>query len=161
MLFRSPDCGRANPSRRPLRILSAGCASGEEAYSLAILARDSLEPAGYPVTIHGIDVNPAMIERAARARYSPWALRDTPAAIQARYFRANGREMILDEDLHKTVSFEERNLMDEDHAFWRPGIFDVIFCRNVLMYFAADKARAVMARLSRRDRKSTRLNSSH
>jgi chemotaxis protein methyltransferase CheR len=144
-----PACGRANPSRRPLRILSAGCASGEEAYSLAILARDSLGPAGYPVSILGIDVNPAMIERAARARYSPWALRETPEPIQARYFHANGRDMILDEDLRKTVSFEERNLVDEDHAFWRPGIFDVIFCRNVLMYFARDKAQAVMARLSR------------
>jgi chemotaxis protein methyltransferase CheR len=144
-----PDCGRANPSRRPLRILSAGCASGEEAYSLAILARDTLEPAGYPVTIHGIDVSPAMIERATRARYSLWALRETPAAIQARYFRGNGRELLLDEDLRKTVSFEERNLMDDDHAFWRPGIFEVIFCRNVLMYFAPEKARAVMVRLSR------------
>ncbi len=144
-----PACRRANPSRRPLRILSAGCASGEEAYSLAILARDTLEPAGLPVSIHGIDVNPAMIERAARARYSTWALRETPAPIQARYFRANGREMILDEELRKTVSFEERNLVDDDHAFWRPESFDVIFCRNVLMYFAPGKAQAVMARLSR------------
>jgi chemotaxis protein methyltransferase CheR len=144
-----PDCGRTYPSRRPLKILSAGCASGEEAYSLAILARDSLEPAGLPISIHGIDVNPAMIERAARARYSTWALRETPAPIQARYFRANGREMILDEELRKTVSFEERNLVDDDHAFWRPEIFDVIFCRNVLMYFAPEKAQVVMARLSR------------
>jgi chemotaxis protein methyltransferase CheR len=144
-----PDCGRANPSRRPLRILSAGCASGEEAYSLAILARDRLEPAGYPVSIHGIDVSPTMIERAARARYSPWALRETPASIQARYFRASGREMILDEDLRKAVSFEERNLVDDDPTFWRPGAFDVIFCRNVLMYFSPEKAQSVMARLSR------------
>ena len=144
-----PECPRSHPSRRPVRILSAGCASGEEAYSLAILARESLEPAGYRVSIHGIDVNPAMLERAARARYSPWALRETPAEIQSRYFRADGRELILDEDVRRTVAFEERNLIDDDHVFWRPEAFDVIFCRNVLMYFAPDKAQAVVARLSR------------
>jgi chemotaxis protein methyltransferase CheR len=144
-----PDRARADPVSRPLRILSAGCASGEEVYSLAILARELPELAGYRVSIRGIDINPAMIERAARARYSPWALRETPAGIQSRYFQADGREMLLDDGVRTSVTFEERNLIDDDSTFWRPGSFDVIFCRNVLMYFAPESAQTVVARLAR------------
>ncbi len=143
-----PDRMRADPGRRPLRILSAGCASGEEAYTLAILAR-SPELVGCPLSICGVDVNPAMLERAARARYTSWALRETPSDIQGRYFRADGRELVLDEDVRRRVTFEERNLVVDDPTFWRPSAFDVIFCRNVLMYFAPETAQAVVARLTR------------
>jgi chemotaxis protein methyltransferase CheR len=144
-----PDRARADPVGRRVRILSAGCASGEEVYSLAILACELPELAGYGISIRGIDLNPAMLERAVRARYSPWALRETSAEIQSRYFRADGRDQLLDESVRTSVTFEERNLIDDDPAFWRPGSFDVIFCRNVLMYFAPEAAQTVVARLSR------------
>jgi chemotaxis protein methyltransferase CheR len=144
-----PDCARRYPHRRPLRVLSAGCASGDEVYSLAILNREQLERAGLPIAIHGIELNPSMLERAARGRYSSWALRDTPADLQARYFRVDGRELVLDPEIRRGPTFEERNLVEEDAAFWRPGAHDVVFCRNVLMYFSPEVARAVVARLAR------------
>jgi chemotaxis protein methyltransferase CheR len=133
-----------------LRILSAGCASGEEAYSLAILIRErrsALAGAG-PVTLVGIDVNPATIRKAVAARYSPWSLRETPLEMRERHFRIEGRDFVLNEDLRSMAKFEERNLIEPDPGFWRPNSFDVVFCRNVTMYFAPEVARMVMARIS-------------
>jgi chemotaxis protein methyltransferase CheR len=140
---------RARSGERRLRMLSAGCASGEEAYSLAIVLGDCPDLVGWDVAIHGIDVNLAVLEKAARARYTTWALRETPAEIQARCFRSEGRELVLDAALRAKVTFGERNLIEPDPAFWQPRVFDVIFCRNVLMYFTPEIAAAVVARLSR------------
>jgi chemotaxis protein methyltransferase CheR len=123
-------------------LLSAGCASGEEAYTLAILAD------GRPVRVVGIDVNPAMIARARQGRCSAWALRDAPAEVLARWFRADAYDFVLDEAMRRRVTFEERNLLDDDPAFWKPDAFDAIFCRNVIMYMTAAAARSVVARLS-------------
>jgi len=134
-------------ARAPVRILSAGCATGEEAYSIAIVARERLGPHA-PVAIHAFDVNPAALVRAERARYSSWALRETPAALCSRYFAADGASFALEPDVRSAVTFERRNLLDADAAFWCAGAFDVVFCRNVLMYFAEDAMRAVARRLA-------------
>jgi chemotaxis protein methyltransferase CheR len=144
-----PERARAQAGRRELRILSAGCASGEEAYSLAVLVREHLADArSWNVKIRGIDVNRAVLERAARGRYSAWSLRETPAAMRERYFRAEGRDFQLDDAVRPLVTFEERNLVEDDAAFWQPGAFDVVFCRNVTMYFTPDVMRAVVARIA-------------
>jgi chemotaxis protein methyltransferase CheR len=134
-----------------LRILSAGCASGDEAFTLAILVREQLPAlaAGGQVTIRGLDVNPAAIERARAGRYSPWALREMPPAFQERYFRSRGRELILDEAVRAMVSFEERNLVDDDAALWPAAACDAVFCRNVLMYLSPDAACRVVAGIAR------------
>jgi len=140
-----PACALARPGQ-PLRVLSAGCASGEEPYSLAILLSEQGKP--WTVELHGIDVNSAMLKRAEQGRYSAWALRETPAEVQARCFRPQGRDFVLHERFRSLVTFEERNLIRDDPAFWRPGAFDVIFCRNVLMYFSADVAAEVVSRFA-------------
>ena len=145
-----PDRARVQQGFRRLRILSAGCASGEEAYSLAILVREHLPDASsWDVQIRGIDVNPAMIEKAATARYSAWSLRETKAEVRERWFQPQGREFQLEEKVRSGVSFEERNLLDEDASFWAPGSFDVVFCRNVIMYFTPEIMRAVVERITR------------
>jgi chemotaxis protein methyltransferase CheR len=144
-----PSRTPTQPPGSPLRILSAGCASGEEAYSLAMLARDRPELAGVRVSVIGVDVNPSALERAAKARYSSWALRETSPEAQARFFHNDGREFLLDGEVRASVTFQRRNLIEDDPAFWRPGSFDVVFCRNVLMYFAPDTAQAVVTRFSR------------
>jgi len=144
-----PDYARRCGVPRSLRILSAGCASGEEAFSLAILLREQLiNTPAWDVTLVGIDVNPVALKRARRARYSSWALRETPKDLRERYFRPDGRELALNEEVRQKVLFEERNLVGEDARFWRPGAFDVIFCRNVTMYFTPEAARAVIARIA-------------
>jgi chemotaxis protein methyltransferase CheR len=140
---------RARAGTRRLRILSAGCASGEEPYSLAILTRGRPELEGWQVDLRAIDVNAAMLEKATRARYSSWALRETPADVQARCFRAVGGDFVLADEFRAMVSFEERNLVEDAPTFWVSESFDVVFFRNVVMYFTPEVAQAVVARIAR------------
>jgi chemotaxis protein methyltransferase CheR len=139
----------AQAARRCLRILSAGCASGEEAYSIAMALHGLLPDPSWKVSIHAVDLNPAMIEKARRARYTAWSLRETPAALRERWFRPDGCEVVVDDAVRAAVIFEERNINVDDTEFWRPGTFDVVFCRNVLMYFTPQGAQAAVVRIAR------------
>ncbi len=145
-----PDRARARSETPRLRILSAGCASGEEPYTLAILIRESLpDLVSAGVSILGIDINASLLGKARRARYSPWALRQAPEHVRGRYFRAEGRELLLDEGIRGMVSFEERNLAEEEPGFWSPDSFDVVFFRNVAIYLSVDAIRAIVDRFAR------------
>jgi len=145
-----PNRIQARGGDRRLRILSAGCASGEEPYSLAILVRERFpELASWEIEILGFDVNSSVVGKAKRARYSPWSLRETPDDLQSKYFRGHGRDFQLDEAVRSAVRFEERNLIEDDPLFWQRDNFDAVFCRNVTMYFTIDVARAVVARIAR------------
>jgi len=130
---------------RPLRLLSAGCSSGEEPYSLAMLTR-SLER--YDASIRAADVNPAALARAAKGRYSHWSLRETPPDMLERWFVPVGRDVELDPAIRAAVQFDCANLSDEDAPIWSEDRYDVIFCRNVIMYFTPQVQRAVVARLA-------------
>lgn len=139
---------RPSGSARPLRLLSAGCSTGDEAYSLAIIVKE--HPGGLTspgVAITAIDVNPAILEKARRARYPAWSLRETPEPLRGRYFSAHGAEFRLDERVRAMVSFHEKNILDADPAFWQANHYDAVFCRNMLMYFSPEAARAAVARL--------------
>jgi chemotaxis protein methyltransferase CheR len=144
-----PGRMRARQAPKVLRLLSAGCASGEEAYSMAIVVRETILDPACEVRIQAVDLNPAALEKAVRARYSSWALRDTPPDFQRKWFCVNGREMILDESVRTAVHFSNGNLASDDPDLWQPAAFDAIFCRNVLMYFAPEQMRAVIARIAR------------
>ncbi len=141
-----PDRARREP--RPVRILSAGCASGEEPYSLAILLAERVEPS-WNASIRAVDLNAYALARAARGRYSAWAFRETPNEVQGRWFRQHGRDFVLDERPRRFVTFEERNLADADPELWQPETYDVVFCRNVLMYFTPRNARTLVERIGR------------
>ncbi|MFN7145168.1 MAG: CheR family methyltransferase, partial [Myxococcota bacterium] len=134
---------------RPLRVLSAGCSTGEEAYTLAMTVREIAPAFVGRVTIDAFDVNPAAIARARAGRYAPWALRETPASARERWFRDEDGDYVVDPALRALVRFHERNLVEDDPAFWADGAWDAIFCRNVLMYLTPDAARAVVHRLAR------------
>lgn len=144
-----PERARARSPPRGLRILSAGCASGEEAYSIAMTLRDALPDPSCELWIRAVDLNPTMIEKALRARYTPWALRETSPAMQQRWFRPDGREFALDDAIRCSVSFQERNLSEDDPELWLSGAYDIVFCRNVLMYFSEQSAQALVARIAR------------
>jgi chemotaxis protein methyltransferase CheR len=131
-----------------LHLLSAGCASGEEAYSIAIIVRETIADPSWNIVIRAVDLNSAALEKAARARYLAWALRETPADIQRRWFRPEGREMILAETARAAVKFEAKNLAVDDPGLWPTATYDAIFCRNVMMYFAPEQMRAVIARIA-------------
>ena len=132
-----------------LRFLSAGCASGEEAYSIAIVARETVMDPSWRFSVRAVDLNPGALERAGRGRYSAWALRETPRDAQRKWFRADGSEMILEAAARAPVEFEEANLAEDNPALSEPGAYDAIYCRNVMMYFAPEQARALLARLAR------------
>ena len=130
-----------------LRLLSAGCSSGEEAYTLAILTRERGLDARWDVRINAVDMNPMALERAKQGRYSSWALRETPEQVKKQYFTEDGRDYVLAKAIRDSVVFEEGNLVADDS--WLPESYDVIFCRNVLMYFTPDNAERVVERFAR------------
>jgi chemotaxis protein methyltransferase CheR len=143
-----PERMRAREHCKALCLLSAGCASGDEAYSLAIVAQETVVDPSWRISIRAIDLNPAVLQKAASARYSPWALREAPAEVKSKWFRSDGRDLLLVDTVRGAVSFGEGNLASDDPALWQPSAYDVIFCRNVLMYFAPEQMRAAIARMA-------------
>jgi chemotaxis protein methyltransferase CheR len=137
----------ARGASQQLRLLSAGCSSGEEAYTLSMLTRERALDSPWDIGIHAVDLNPRAIERARAAVYSSWALRETPEHFKKQYFSAEGRDYSLAKSIRDSVRFDEGNLVTDDS--WFPESYDVVFCRNVLMYFSPDNARRVVSRLAR------------
>ncbi|BBP04874.1 protein-glutamate O-methyltransferase [Sulfuriferula plumbiphila] len=138
---------------RRLRIWSAGCSTGEEAYSIAMLLDRLIpDPEKWNVTILATDINPAFLGKAAAGMYGEWSFRDTPAWIRARHFKhgKNARFEILPR-IRKRVTFSYLNLADDVYPSLtnNTNAMDVIFCRNVLMYFTAAQAQKVIENLHR------------
>ncbi|MGC4087656.1 MAG: CheR family methyltransferase [Polyangiaceae bacterium] len=141
---------RARSRGRRLRLLSVGCASGEEAHSLGIVLLESLPDFdAWDIQIVGVDVNPSMLEKAERAVYSAWALRATPERVRQRYFHKRGRDFELDARVRKLVRWRPLNLADDSNSFWSGLDADAIFCRNVLMYFSPELMQRCVARFER------------
>lgn len=144
-----PERLSARAVSRSLRILSAGCASGEEPYSLSMLLRErGLEP-GYEAAIWGIDLNPDSLAKARAGLYSSWSLRETPLELRNRWFEPEGRDFRLVRALRESVRFEQHNLILESSTLLPPGSLDVVFCRNALMYFSPEQAARVVDRFAR------------
>jgi chemotaxis protein methyltransferase CheR len=126
---------------RPV-IWSAGCATGEEPYSLAILL-DRLAP-GRPYTLWATDIDVVALEAARRGLYTDWSLRGAPDWAIARGLRARRRRHEVLPDLRARVAFAPLNLVTDMY----PAGLDLIVCRNVLMYFTAPARRATVDRLA-------------
>jgi len=132
-----------------VRVLSAGSSSGEEAYSVALLARESNGRVDVSrLKLLGIDVNPRALFLARRAIYTPWALRAVSPALRQKWFQRQPEGFALSPKLRDQVVFEERNLTADAPAFWAPESFHVILCRNVLLYFAPELVRQIIARMA-------------
>lgn len=129
-----------------IRMWSAGCATGEEAYSLAMLALECLGREAFErVSVLATDINLDFLARAQRAVYRPWSFRGLdPARIQ-RYFLPCDEGYRLDGRLRSLVRFRRLNLMEVQEE-WPRGI-DVVLCRNVTVYFAPSEAKIVLANL--------------
>ncbi len=131
-----------------IRVLCAGCSTGEEPYSVALLARERGRVDSSRLRILGIDVNPRSIAHARRACYSPWSLRAVPSAMRQQWFQRTPEGFALQPQVRDQVIFEERNLLEEASAFWAPGSFHAILCRNVVLYFPQDVIRKIIARMA-------------
>lgn len=135
-----------------LRLLSAGCSSGEEPYSLAMLALGGLvHQRGTQVEITGLDVSAAVLAQAERARYPERTISRTrelgPAGWVERWMRYDGDHYEVKGAPRQMVQFVQRNLA-LPRALDGLGDFDAIICRNVLLYFAPDRARGVVRALA-------------
>ncbi len=143
-----PERIRARGAEHRLHLLSAGCASGEEAYTLAILRQELLPDPAWVVSILGVDVNATVLAKAARGSFTSWSLRETTPEMQQRWFRPDGRDAVLDETIRAAVRFEQRNLTEDDPALWPAQLYDVVFCRNVIMYLTPDHAQRLIGRIA-------------
>lgn len=146
-----PDITARREAIRSLRFWSAGCATGEEPYSLAILLRETLPDFdNWQITILATDINAGFLERARAGVYGAWSFRETDAAVRDRYFeRLEGTRWQIRSDIRRQVLFTRLNLVEDEYPAVMNGtsMQDVILCRNVLIYFDDDTIRAVVRRL--------------
>lgn len=121
---------------RPLRVLCAGCSSGEEAYSVAAMLHRKLPRGLDEVHIDAFDVNPRFLDRARRAQYRTWSLRGVQLDEHRDWLRLDGSTVQVCPPVSEAVQFVEHNLLEPLET--NPALnrdYDLILCRNVLLYF--------------------------
>ncbi|HKX09958.1 MAG TPA: protein-glutamate O-methyltransferase [Stellaceae bacterium] len=146
--FVLPELMKARAARRQIRIWSAACSSGQEPYTLAmLLAESQAKLAGWTVDIVATDLSTEILERAQAGLYSQFEVqRGLPIQYLVKYFKQQGERWLIDPALRRRVRFRMFNLLDEPSSL---GGFDVIFCRNVLIYFDQPTKTTVLERMSR------------
>jgi chemotaxis protein methyltransferase CheR len=140
-----PELLSRRATTRHLRVWSAACSSGQEPYTLAMQLQDNL-PGGWAYEILGTDISTEMLQRAEAGNYSQLEInRGLPAASLVRHFERVGAHWRVSPQLRRNVSFRRLNL-----AAPLPPLppFDVIFLRNVLIYFDVETKRSVLQRVS-------------
>lgn len=126
----------AQRSLRELRIWSAGCSSGEEPYSLALLACEAARQQGKGVQVRVLasDLDPLVLEKARQGYYPHDALKNVPAELRARHFSAEGDGWRVRPELKERVCFRILDLFSSP----APPALDLVLCRNVMIYFSRD-----------------------
>jgi chemotaxis protein methyltransferase CheR len=137
----------ARKDQRRLRIWCAGCSSGQEPYSLAMIIDEQMRQlSGWQIEIVATDLSRSIIEAARRGRYSQFEVqRGLPVTLLLRYFQRVGESWQISDYLRAKVAFSTLNLMQ---GFKDIGRFDIVFCRNVLIYFDAETKARVLTRLT-------------
>ena len=144
-----PEC--KNEKGDPIRIWSAACSTGQEPYSISVTAHEFLlrHPGLIPtdsIQVWGTDISSNALKRARAGVYDDVALsRGMSEDMRKRYFKQEGNQWRVSDDVKKRVNFQELNLKT---GFASLGKFDVIFCRNVLIYFAPNLKSEIMGRLA-------------
>lgn len=135
---------------RNLRIWSVACSTGEEAYSMAILL-DQLIPdiAKWHITLLATDINPRSLRRGMDGIYSEWSFRGIDPDVRKRYFTQRNNRYEIAPHIKRMVTFAYHNLAEDQYpsVLNNTNAMDIIFCRNVLMYFSFDTGRRVVSNL--------------
>ena len=140
-----PDLAGRN-GMKGVSLWSSACSSGEEPYTMAIVLKEK-NPALRP-NIYASDISSQTLESARRAVYNSYSLRNTPEYYMTKYFSKNGGETWqLNQEIKNVVRFMNINLADNRKQKFLPGMMDVIFCRNVLIYFDTQSKRKAVSRL--------------
>jgi chemotaxis protein methyltransferase CheR len=130
-----------------VRVWVPACATGEEAYTLAMLAGEALGPGTVPVSILATDVATVALEAAAEGVYSKRSVRGVPPELRDRHLEQAGRLYRLGDELRSLVRFERHNLVTGDSPPLGERPFDLVVCRNVLIYFEPKAVESVLASL--------------
>lgn len=144
-----PDVVQRRMTTKGIRIWSAGCATGEEPYSLAMLANDHLpDRDNWQISILATDINPEFLARAQEGVYGAWSFRETSDTMRSRYFTPEGLRWRLASEIRRMVRFMRLNLAEPSYPNIVTGTcaFDIILCRNVTIYFDAATTRQVVGR---------------
>lgn len=128
---------------RKLTLWSAGCAGGEEAYSLALLLAD-LVPADFTTRVLATDISPVALERARRGEFDGARLAEVPTAVRQRWFHPDGTLFRLDDSIRDRVEFACHDLL----AGTPYPRADLILCRNVLIYFSREEQEVILQRFA-------------
>lgn len=137
---------RQNEKR--LRIWSAAASTGQEAYSLGmILEENAAKLAGWKIEIVGTDLSDGVLEKARKGVYSQFEVqRGLPTPMLLRHFNQIGDSWQISEQMRQKVQFRQLNLLQDFNSL---GKFDIIFCRNVLIYFDTNRKQDILTRMSR------------
>jgi chemotaxis protein methyltransferase CheR len=140
-----PELLEARGRNKRLRLWSAACSTGEEPFTLAIIVHRTLgvRLKDWSVEILGTDISERALNVANTGEYSSYAMRSTPELVKSRYFSEKNGLWTVDPDIRPMVNFELHNLKDR-LAAKRHGTWDVIFCRNVMIYFDDDMKKRVV-----------------
>jgi chemotaxis protein methyltransferase CheR len=128
---------------RSLNIWSAGCSTGEEAYTIAMLLLDIAELRGWKFNIIGTDISQRVLRQARHGVYGPSAFRATDDYYQKRFFHQHADGLRINDDVRECVTFSHLNLFDADRIIML-GKMDLVFCRNVIIYFDLDAKKKVV-----------------
>jgi two-component system CheB/CheR fusion protein len=139
-----PDIVAHKGNGEPIRVWSAGCASGEEAYSLAILFAEALGPEGYRdrVKIYATDANEGALAKARQALYTEREVEGVPAELRTKYFKQTGSSYLVDTELRRGVVFGRHDLINDSPI----SRIDLLTCRNTLMYFNSETQAQILQR---------------
>lgn len=130
------------------RLWSAGCSTGEEAWSLAFLAHEELSPAGISFEVIGTDLQPESLLRATTAIYREWSFRGLSMADRERWFELKGEGWAVRPEFRGKVQFYCHDLQSPAAEGWAQPGFDLVVCRNVFIYYQPSVVRATMDRLA-------------
>ena len=139
---------RAQNNRR-IRIWSAGCATGEEPYSIAILLKETILDLGrWNISILATDINRHALKKAQAGRYSAWSFRGVDKRVQEKYFRREQDQYVISDDIKRMVDFDYLNLVADPFPSLtnHTNAMDVLMCRNVTIYFSEQITRSVVQR---------------
>ena len=146
-----PRLLKEKPRNTPIQIWCAGCSSGEEPYTMAIyLANHFAYLPDNRIKIFATDINPFALRKARLAKYTNWSLRDSTLKEKLRYFTPLAQNSWqLDQQIMEKVNFSYQNLADDSHFVSQATTqkFDIIFCRNVLIYFTEESLQRVLRQL--------------
>lgn len=141
---------KRNVSERKLRIWCAGCATGEEAYSLAIILQQTIPKiSDWDITLLATDINPVFLDKAKKGIYSKWSFRNNSDEFKDNNFiRVANDAFQIKPEIQKIVTFANLNLAENIYPSAKNSTnnMDVIFCRNVMIYFATERIAAVTER---------------